>query len=153
MQVERDRVVRFHYEIRDAAGGPVESWHDGEPAAVLYGHGDIVPGLERALAGRAAGDRFEVRVAPEEGYGARREGRVRRVQKKHLVNARRLRPGMEIVVDTELPFCTATALLNTLAPLTLNSTSSCADASTSFWGYSSPQDFVPRVVVASTIEW
>ncbi len=101
MQIERDRVVRFHYEICDTSGKRIESSRGGDPVAALYGHGTMVPGVEQALAGRTAGDRFEVRVTPENGYGERREGQVRRVQKKHLENPKRLRAGMPLVLRTE----------------------------------------------------
>ncbi len=101
MQVEPDRVVRFHYEICDTSGKRIESSREGEPVAALYGHGTMVPGVEQALAGRTAGDRFEVRVTPENGYGERHEGKVRRVQKKYLDNPKRLRAGMPVALRTE----------------------------------------------------
>ncbi len=100
MNVERDRVVRFHYTLREAGGAELESSRGGEPLAVLHGHGSVIPGVEEALAGRAAGDRFSVTVPPERGYGPRVEGRVQRVPKKHVANARRLKPGQEAVVGT-----------------------------------------------------
>jgi len=43
----------------------------GEPMVYVQGYGMIVPGLERALAGLHAGDRKDVVVSPEEGYGER----------------------------------------------------------------------------------
>ena len=101
MEIARDRVVRFHYEMCDSTGKRVETSRDGEPVTVLYGHGDLVAGVETALAGRTAGDRFEVRVSPENGYGVRRPDRVRRVQKKNLPNPRRLRAGMQVAIETE----------------------------------------------------
>lgn len=101
MQVESDRVVRFHYEICDTSGTCVETSRASEPVAALYGRGNLVPGVEQALLGRTAGDRFEVRVSPENGYGERREGQVRRVQKKHLDNPKLLRPGNPVVLRTE----------------------------------------------------
>lgn len=35
----------------------------------LHGSENIVPGLEKALTGKAVGDTFDVTVPPEEGYG------------------------------------------------------------------------------------
>lgn len=102
LRVARDHVVRFHYELFDEAGVLLESSREGEPVAVLHGQGDVIPGVERALEGRAAGERFQVTVSPEEGYGARREDWTQRVSKKHLAGApRRLRPGMQVAVDTD----------------------------------------------------
>jgi len=101
MQVEKDRVVQFHYEIFDADGKRVETSREHVPVVALYGYGNLVPGVEQALAGRTAGDRFEVRVSPENGYGERREGQVRRVQKKHLENSKQLRPGQTVVLRSQ----------------------------------------------------
>ena len=100
--VAHDRVVRFHYDLRDASGTLVESSRQGSPVAVLWGRGGIIRGIERALEGRAPGDRFQVTVPPGEGYGERRDGWTQRVSKKHLAGApKRLRPGMQVAVRTD----------------------------------------------------
>ena len=101
MEIERDNVVRFHYELSDDSGEPLESSRDREPLVVLFGHGSLIPGVEAALTGRQAGERFTVEVPPEQGYGLRRDGWVQRVSKKHVPGARRLRPGMATTIPTE----------------------------------------------------
>ena len=45
----------------------------GEPLTYLQGHGNIIPGLEAALSGHAAGDHLQVTVQPSDGYGERDE--------------------------------------------------------------------------------
>jgi FKBP-type peptidyl-prolyl cis-trans isomerase SlyD len=67
---------------------------------VLIGHGNIIPGLETAMDGREAGDRFNVTVSPAEAYGERRDNMIQRVPRKHFKNAR-LHPGMQVVLPTE----------------------------------------------------
>ena len=93
MIVERDRVVRFHFDLSAPSAGTLDSTRDGEPRAILYGREKIMPGIERVLAGRTAGDRFEVELRPEEAYGLRHEGRTRRVSKKHFFGPRRFAVG------------------------------------------------------------
>ena len=66
MEVKRDRVVRFHYIIRDEPGDAAESTRDGEPLAILHGRGDVMRGIEDALTGHRAGDQFQVTLAPEQ---------------------------------------------------------------------------------------
>lgn len=100
MNVEQDRVVLFHYELSDEAGLALESSRDRDPLAILFGHRNVIPGLEAALEGHTSGDRFRVEVKPEDGYGLRTEGWTQRVSKKHLPNARRLVPGSRTVLRT-----------------------------------------------------
>ena len=100
MKIEKDRVVRFHYTVAEPGKPALETSREGEPLALLFGHGGIIPGLEAAMAGREAGESLEVSVAPTEGYGERREGMTQRVPRKHFKNAR-LHPGMQVVLPTD----------------------------------------------------
>ncbi|MET3929384.1 MULTISPECIES: FKBP-type peptidyl-prolyl cis-trans isomerase [Lysobacter] len=99
MKIEKDRVVRFHYTVSEVGQEPLETSEGREPLAILIGHGNIIPGLETAMDGREAGDKFEVDVTAAEAYGERREGLTQRVPKKHFKGAR-LEPGMQAVLPT-----------------------------------------------------
>jgi FKBP-type peptidyl-prolyl cis-trans isomerase SlyD len=101
MQAEKDKVVTFHYQLTDESGAEVDSSHGREPLAILFGHGAIIPGLETAIAGHVAGDRFNVIVPPEQAYGLRRDNHVQRVPKKYFRDADHLAPGMRTVLRTE----------------------------------------------------
>lgn len=69
MQVARDTVVHIHYTLRNEAGQVLDSSDGGEALAYLHGHGNLIPGLERALEGKASGDKLNVKVTPGEAYG------------------------------------------------------------------------------------
>ena len=100
MKVEPNKVVVFHYAVRENGGEPVESSHDrGEPLAFLIGTGMLIPGLEKALTGHEAGERFDVTVEPAEAYGERREDFTQRVPKKYFRDAEQLKPGMMTVLS------------------------------------------------------
>jgi FKBP-type peptidyl-prolyl cis-trans isomerase SlyD len=99
MKVENNRVVRFHYTVAEQGQESLESSEGNEPLAILIGHGNIIPGLEKAMEGHAAGDKFEVDVAPAQAYGERREGLTQRVPKKHF-EGQRLEPGMQVILNT-----------------------------------------------------
>lgn len=101
LSAARNRVVRFHYQLREADGSEVETSAGGEPVAALLGYGNVMPGLETALTGRTPGERFEVTLAPEEAFGARRDDWIQRVPKKYVANAARLKPGMQTRLETE----------------------------------------------------
>lgn len=97
----KNHVVSFHYVLSNADGLELESSESIGPVAALLGHRTVMPGLEAALEGRRAGERFEVTLSPEEGFGERREGWVQRVQKKRVPGAKRLRPGMITELQTD----------------------------------------------------
>lgn len=64
-------VVVMQYTLRDDAGLVIDASTPEEPMAYLHGAENIVPGLEQALTGKAAGWKGKVSVAPEDGYGER----------------------------------------------------------------------------------
>ncbi|HMH67385.1 MAG TPA: peptidylprolyl isomerase [Pinirhizobacter sp.] len=98
MQAAKDKVISFHYTLT-VDGEKVETSREGgEPLWILLGHGQLIPGLEAGLEGKSAGDSFEVTIAPEQGYGERREGQTQRVPKKYVPNAARIKPGQTIVL-------------------------------------------------------
>jgi FKBP-type peptidyl-prolyl cis-trans isomerase SlyD len=99
MKIAKDHVVRFHYSVAEAGQEAVETSRDREPLAILFGHGNIIPGLEKAMEGREAGESFGADVSAAEAYGERREGLTQRVPKKHF-GAQKLAPGMQVVLNT-----------------------------------------------------
>lgn len=103
MKAAKNTVVSFHYVVSEAGADaqPVDSSRDrGQPLVALLGYRQLVPGIENALEGREAGDRFEVEVVPADAYGERREGMIQRVPKKYFQHADKLRPGMQTVLQT-----------------------------------------------------
>lgn len=68
-KIGADQVVTMEYTLRDATGEVLDTSDGDEPLTYLHGHGQIVPGLEKALEGKAVGDKAQVTVSPEEGYG------------------------------------------------------------------------------------
>lgn len=105
MQAEKDKVVSFHYRVSEVRAGAdqreeIETSHGRPPMAFLFGHGNIIPGLEQAMAGRAAGDAFDVVIEPEQAYGKRREDFVQRVPKKYFRDGEHLKPGMSTTLST-----------------------------------------------------
>ena len=99
MKIAKDSVVRFHYTVSETGQEALESSNDREPLAILYGHGNIIPGLETAMLDREAGERFGVDVIAAEAYGEKRDGLSQRVPKKHF-GAQKLEPGMQVVLQT-----------------------------------------------------
>jgi FKBP-type peptidyl-prolyl cis-trans isomerase SlyD len=96
VHIEKNRVVTFNYTLRDDQGTVIDSSGGRGPLSYLHGKGNIIPGLEQALAGKAAGDKLDVTVAPEKGYGARDERLVQIVAKAKFGEVAGLAPGMQV---------------------------------------------------------
>ena len=101
LKAERNRVVRFHYEIADEAGVQVETSRDGDPALALLGHGNLMRGLENAILGHVAGESFSTTLAPEQAFGPKRDDWTQRVSKKHFPKNTRFLPGAQLRLMTD----------------------------------------------------
>lgn len=69
LKIKEDIVVSLDYTLRLEDGEIIDSSEKDDPLEYLHGHGQIIPGLEKALVGLAAGDSKKVVVPPAEAYG------------------------------------------------------------------------------------
>ncbi len=95
MQIADHTVVSFHYTLTDDQGTVIDSSAGREPLTYLHGVGQIVPGLEKEMVGRAVGDQFKVDVAPEEGYGVRHAELEQQVPREAFQGVEDIQPGMQ----------------------------------------------------------
>jgi FKBP-type peptidyl-prolyl cis-trans isomerase SlyD len=100
MQIAERSVASFHYTLTNDAGEVIDSSAGREPLAYLHGSGNIVPGLEREMLGRAAGDSFQVDVAPQDGYGNYIDELVQIVPRKAFDGVAELAVGMQFQAQT-----------------------------------------------------
>ena len=100
MQIAEKTVVQFHYDLSDA-DGPIESSREHEPVLYLHGQTGLIDGLVEAMEGRSAGESFSVTIPPEKAYGQPREDALQKVQAKYLQGAKKWKPGMIAVLQTE----------------------------------------------------
>ena len=73
--VTLNKLVYITYSILDARGMVVEQ-HDVPVGYVQGANSGILPAIESAAAGRKVGERIEIPLPPEEGYGLRDESLV-----------------------------------------------------------------------------
>ncbi len=96
MHIEKNRVVTLHYILRDEQGAVIDTSSGRVPLSYLHGKGNIIPGLEQALVGKTAGDKLDVTVAPEQGYGRRDDRLVQIVPRNRFGEVSDLKPGMQV---------------------------------------------------------
>ena len=100
-KIEDNKVVSIHYTLRDDAGEVIDSSEGEDPLVILFGLGDLVPGLERALAGRSVGEHLDVIVPAADGYGERSSSGGRAVPRDAFPQGVALEEGMCFDVEDE----------------------------------------------------
>lgn len=95
--------VRIEYEGRKAEDNQVigSSEEEGAPLEFTLGAGEVIPGLEEAVAGMAPGDQKEVEVPPPLAYGERDDKRQTRVPRSALPPGYDPEPGDILEVERD----------------------------------------------------
>lgn len=101
MKIADQAVVLFNYTLHNERGDLLDHSPEGTPLAYLHGFGNLIEGLERALAGHSAGERFQVVVEPEDGYGEHQSELVQQVPVEMFAGVERIEPGMSFEGETE----------------------------------------------------
>ena len=68
-EVQPGAVVHLEFTLRDQDGVVLDTTRGRAPLVFTHGAGEIIAGLERALAGMRVGEAKRVTVPPEEAYG------------------------------------------------------------------------------------
>ena len=102
MKIGKNKVVAFHYVLKNESGEEVENSPVNEPMVYLHGgYKNLLPKLESELAGKEKGDQLKVTLRPEHAYGLRQKDSTQRIPIKHLLTKKkRYQPGMVVKVNT-----------------------------------------------------
>jgi FKBP-type peptidyl-prolyl cis-trans isomerase SlyD len=100
MKAAEKAVVSIHYTLKNDGGEVVDTSSGKDPLKFLFGSGMIIPGLEKELSGKEAGESFKVTVQPEEAYGDIQEELVQDVPKQQLEHIEELQVGTVLQADT-----------------------------------------------------
>ncbi len=95
MIIENDKVVLMDYTLTNDAGDVLDTSNGREPLAYIQGYQNIIPGLEKEMAGKKVGDKFKAVVQPEEGYGKFNQALVQVVEKEMFKDVEVLELGMQ----------------------------------------------------------
>ena len=99
MQVADNMAVSIHYTLTNDAGETLDSSTGGETLVYLHGKGNIIPGLEKVLVGKSAGDKLNVTIEPKEAYGEYVEEMVQVIPRKMFEGIDTVEVGMQFHAD------------------------------------------------------
>ena len=79
MQITKNKVASIHYTLRDDEGTVIDSSEGRDPLAYLHGAGNLIPGMEEGLEGKSQGEKLNLKIEPEKGYGEKDENLIQTV--------------------------------------------------------------------------
>lgn len=113
MKIDDKVYVAIEYKLTLASGEEVDSSPEGEPLGFVTGSGQIIPGLEKALMGKSKGDRSQVVVEPEDGYGPVDESMFQDIPRSQFPDDCEVEPGMTFHAQgPHGPFMVSVARIN-----------------------------------------
>ncbi len=100
MEIAQDSVVSIHYTLTNDQGETLDSSAGSEPLSYLHGHGNLIPGLEKELLGRKAGDKLKVKIAPADAYGEFDKSLIQQVPLRSFKGVGKVQVGMQFQVPS-----------------------------------------------------
>jgi FKBP-type peptidyl-prolyl cis-trans isomerase SlyD len=99
MQVADNMAVSIHYTLTNDDGEVLDSSIGDEALVFLQGSGNIISGLENAMVGKVVGDKFNVRIAPEDAYGELMEDMIQVISRDMFEGIDDIEVGMQFHAD------------------------------------------------------
>lgn len=99
--ITNGKVVDLSYSLKSSEGRLLDYADSRAPFTYLHGAHQIVPGLENALEGLKIGDKKQVVVAPEEGYGDYNSKLKLEVNRSQFPVDMEIEAGMQFEVETD----------------------------------------------------
>jgi FKBP-type peptidyl-prolyl cis-trans isomerase SlyD len=79
MQITKHTVAAIHYTLTDNEGNVLDSSAGRDPLHYIHGIGNLIPGMEEGLEGKTKGEKFNIKVSPEKGYGVKSDELLQQV--------------------------------------------------------------------------
>lgn len=102
MRVGPDTFVTLTYVLFDQDGNIAGEADKDDPLTYVHGYAQILPGLERGVAGLAKGDRREIVIDPDEAFGDPDEKAILELDRADLPElGRALQVGDELIAEDD----------------------------------------------------
>ncbi|TRW49591.1 peptidylprolyl isomerase [Aliidiomarina halalkaliphila] len=98
--ISQDKAVTIHYVVKNSDGVTLDQSSEERPLAFIFGRGMLIPGLENALTGKAAGDELSAEIPAADAYGERHDGLIQTVP-RNLFGEQEVNPGMQFRATTD----------------------------------------------------
>ncbi|KPJ99841.1 MAG: hypothetical protein AMJ60_03640 [Desulfobacterales bacterium SG8_35] len=94
MNIADKMYVAIEYTLTLESGQEIDKSPAGQPLGFIAGTGQIIPGLEKALMGRTAGDNAKLVIEPEDAYGPIKDDLFQDIPKSQFPADVEIKPGM-----------------------------------------------------------
>lgn len=101
MVIAENKVVTLNYTLKNGEGKLLDTSQGREPLVYLHGVGALIPGLEKQLDEKKAGDAVNAVIPPEEAYGTRKDDLMKVVSKDGFQGDEEMQVGMQVQLQTE----------------------------------------------------
>ncbi|HZK20610.1 MAG TPA: peptidylprolyl isomerase [Treponemataceae bacterium] len=95
MKIANNTIVTIEYTLKNKEGTVLDSSEGKMPLEYMHGQGMLIPGLEKELEDKKAGEKLAVTVAPENAYGEYSEKMVFDVPKSQFDENAKIEAGMK----------------------------------------------------------
>ena len=101
MTVDKSKAVFINYTLKNGDGELIDTTEGRGPLGYIHGFNYLIAGLENEMNGKKVGDKFEIKLAQEEAYGAYDTDLVYIVPKSNFEGGEEeLQIGMQVEVNT-----------------------------------------------------
>ncbi len=102
MKVGERTVVTMDYELKYPDGELIESSIEAnQPLVFVFGKGEVLPAIEKAILDKEAGDQINVTLTPEEAYGKWEEEGVVAIPRTQFPPDMDIEEGMMFMMESE----------------------------------------------------
>jgi FKBP-type peptidyl-prolyl cis-trans isomerase SlyD len=101
MEIKDGMVVSMHYTLKNDDGDVLDTSDGQDPMTFLYGFGNILSGLEKAIAGKSEGDKLDVSLEPADGYGELDDALKQEIDRSDFEGIDQIEVGMRFQAETE----------------------------------------------------
>lgn len=101
-EIQSNTFVTLDYTLKDDKGETLDESQaeGGEPIKYVHGYGMLVPGLEAGLVGLKKGDKKEIVVTAEAGFGDRDEDLLLEIDRSEFPDPEKVTAGDEFVAES-----------------------------------------------------